>query len=159
MARVLVRPSLGRPGIVRTVGPPPALLRIAAILVVPVFLYALFLTGQKALENYQLAVQAQQLRQNIYELRQENMRLQKQLDTAKSDASIEYIAREQLGLVKPGDHSLLVLDGSVRPTAPPGALPAPPATPPVWQQWWNYFFGPDPTTGGPPPPDSPTSTP
>ena len=38
----------------RAIGPPPLALRLAAVLVVPLLLYALVATGQKALDNYRL---------------------------------------------------------------------------------------------------------
>ena len=43
------------PIVVRTpLGPPPLLLRVAAVVAVPLLLYALVATGQKALDNYRL---------------------------------------------------------------------------------------------------------
>ena len=46
----------------RPFGPPPVSLRLAAVLVVPLLLYALVATGQKALDNYRLNRQADALR-------------------------------------------------------------------------------------------------
>ena len=42
----------------RPVGPPPLALRLAAVLAVPLLLYALVTTGQKALDNYRLNQEA-----------------------------------------------------------------------------------------------------
>jgi cell division protein FtsB len=127
--------------IVRTpVGPPPVALRLAAVLVVPFLLYALFATGQKALDNYRLNQQADALRTEIRDLRNENISLQQQILQARTDASIETIAREELGLVKPGDHPLVLISADTSTSqTPPSAQPAPP--PPIWRQWWDYFFG------------------
>jgi len=129
----------------RPIGPPPLALRLAAVLAVPLLLYALVMTGQKAVENYQLNQQADALRTQIVGLRQQNVQLQQQIEQARTDAAIEAIAREQLGLIKPGDHPLVLVsaDGST-----PGAAsavtdqqPAPPPAPePTWRQWWDYFF-------------------
>jgi cell division protein FtsL len=129
---------LGRP-----VGPPPLALRLAAVLVVPLLLYALVATGQKALDNYRLNQEAAGLRAEVLQLREQNIQLQQQIEAARTDAAIETIAREQLGLIKPGDHPLVLVADSSQPaaTAAPPA-PAPPAAPePVWRQWWDYFFG------------------
>jgi cell division protein FtsL len=127
----------------RPVGPPPLALRLAAVLVVPLLLYALVATGQKALDNYRLNQEAAGLRAEVLQLREQNIQLQQQIEAARTDAAIETIAREQLGLIKPGDHPLVLVADSSQPAAapaPPAA--APPALPePVWRQWWDYFFG------------------
>src|SRR5881398_3638040 len=93
----------------RPVGPPPLVLRLAAVLVVPLLLYALFATGQKALDNYRLNQEADALRGEIVVLRSDNLDLQKQIEDARTDTAIETIAREQLGLIKRGDHPLVVI--------------------------------------------------
>jgi cell division protein FtsL len=126
----------------RPIGPPPLALRLAAVLVVPLLLYALVATGQKAVENYRLNQQADQLRAEIVGLRTENVRLQQAIEQARTDTAIETIAREQLGLIKPGDRPLVLIpqDGITSAAPPPEAAPGP--TPrPTWRQWWDYFFG------------------
>jgi cell division protein FtsL len=133
----------------RPIGPPPLALRLASVLAVPLLLYALVMTGQKAVENYQLNQQADALRAQIVDLRGQNVQLQQQIEDARTDTAIETIAREQLGLVKPGDHPLVVVsDGSApaasaaqssETTAQPAA--APPAPDPTWRQWFDYFLG------------------
>ena len=145
--RILVR---------RPVGPPPFALRLAAVLAVPLLLYALVATGQKAVENYQLNQQADELRSQIVDLRAQNMQLQQQIEQARTDSAIETIAREQLGLIKPGDHPVVIVDrDSESPSIPSeaalptasGAASGPPASAaqpsPPWRQWWDYFFGAD----------------
>lgn len=130
-------------GIVRKpIGPPPLALRLAAVLVVPLLLYALYATGQKALENYQLNQQAEGLRGQIAQLRAQNVQLQQQIEQARTDTAIETIAREQLGLIKPGDHPLVMVaqDSGTAAQPAPATRPAPPPKP-IWRQWWEYFFG------------------
>ena len=122
------------------IGPPPLVLRLAAVLVVPLLLYALVATGQKALDNYRLNKEADALRGEIQALRTDNIALQQQIEAARTDTAIETIAREQLGLIKPGDHPLVLVSNSAPPA--PAAAPVPPAPPPpVWRQWWDFFFG------------------
>jgi cell division protein FtsL len=125
----------------RPLGPPPTALRLAAVLVVPFLLYALFATGQKALDNYRLNQQADALRAEIRDLRTENIALQQEILRARTDPSIESIARQQLGLVKPGDNPLLLIpaDGGSTSHPQPSTQPDPPR--PAWRQWWDYFFG------------------
>ena len=124
----------------RPVGPPPLPFRLIVGLAVPLLLYGLVATGQKALDNYRLNQEAEALRTEIAGLRSENIQLQLQIEHARTDTAIETIAREQLGLIKPGDHPLVLIDSGA--TAPPA--PTPPSTvppQPVWRQWYEYFFG------------------
>jgi cell division protein FtsB len=125
----------------RPTGPPPLALRLAAVLVVPLLLYALVATGQKALENYRLNQEADALRNDVVVLRTENVQLQKQIEGARTDAAIETIAREQLGLIKPGDHPLVLVSQAPQPAVAPTSATAPPPPSPIWRQWWDYFFG------------------
>jgi cell division protein FtsL len=138
----------GEPVIVvrRPIGPPPLALRLAAVLAVPLLLYALVATGQKAIENYQLNQQADALRAELVSLRAQNIELQNEIEQARTDGAIETIAREQLGLIKPGDHPIVVAAGDTPPTqttTPPRPAAAAPEQrlAPTWRQWWDYFFG------------------
>jgi cell division protein FtsB len=123
----------------RPIGPPPLALRLAAVLVVPLLLYALVATGQKALDNYRLNQEADALRTQVVALRAENIQLQKDLEVARTDAAIETIAREQLGLIQPGDHPLVLITEPQPAAAPPTPAPAPAPQTPA-RQWWDYFF-------------------
>lgn len=127
----------------RTAGPPPLLLRLTAVLAVPVLLYMLYATGLKALDNYRLNLDAASLRQEIRDLRAQNIRLQDDIVQARTDAAIEVAAREQLGLAMPGDKAIFLLgsgDNQARTASP--SPPDQPAEPPPLEQWWRHFFGP-----------------
>jgi cell division protein FtsL len=124
----------------RPIGPPPLALRLAAVLAVPLLLYALVATGQKALDNYRLNQEADGLRAEVASLRGENIQLQKQIEQARTDSAIEAIAREQLGLIKPGDHPLVLISPPAQPAVAPTPAPTPAPQPP-WRQWWDVFFG------------------
>jgi cell division protein FtsL len=125
----------------RAIGPPPPALRLAAVLVVPLLLYALVATGQKAVDNYRLNREADALRTEILDLRADNIQLQRQIEQARTDTAIETVARQQLGLIKPGDHPVILVAPSAPPSAaPPTPAPTPPP-PPAWRQWWDYLFG------------------
>lgn len=126
----------------RPIGPPPLALRFAAVLVVPLLLYVLVATGQKALDNYRLNRDADALRAEIRSLRTDNIQLQQQIELARTDTAIETIAREQLGLIKPGDHAVVLVAQAAQSTAAaPAATSAPPPSLPPWRQWWDYLFG------------------
>src|SRR5947209_2356490 len=104
----------------RAVGPPPFALRVAAVLVVPLLLYALVATGQKAIDKYRLNQEAERLRAEIVSLRADNIQLQQSLEDARTDVAIETIAREQLGLIRPGDHPIVMVG---QPVIQPAAAP------------------------------------
>ncbi len=61
--------------------------------------------------------------------------LQQQLTYVRSDAYIEEVARNELGMVQPGDELLIVVEGPN--TAAPDQAIATSAVlePPFWQQW------------------------
>ncbi len=126
----------------KPMGPPPLALRLMAVLAVPLLLYALVATGQKALDNYRLNQQAAALRTQVRALERENVRLQHDIVEARTDVAIETIAREQLGLVKPGDNAVILGPDGRQPPAPPAMAPTRALEPPPWQQWWRLFFGP-----------------
>jgi cell division protein FtsB len=128
--------------VVRTpLGPPPLALRVAAIVAVPLLLYALVATGQKALDNYRLNREADVLRSEVLALRRDNIVLQHEIELARQDVAIEAIAREQLGLTKPGDKPLIVV-GERNPAADQALLASPPEPQaPPWRQWFDLFFG------------------
>src|SRR5438105_15354336 len=125
----------------RPIGPPPLVLRLAAVLVVPLLLYALVATGQKALANYRLNQEADALRGEIQVLRTENVDLQHQIEVARTDTAIETIAREQLGLIQQGDHPVVVVPNGSAPAPPAVVEPPPPAPKPVWRQWVEFLVG------------------
>jgi cell division protein FtsB len=126
----------------RPVGPPPLAVRLAAVIAVPLVLYALVATGQKAIENYRMNQEADGLRAEIGSLRGENISLQQQIEQARTDPAIESIARQELGLIKPGDHPLTVVgDPAARQQPVPPPLPSAPPPSAPWRQWFDLFFG------------------
>jgi cell division protein FtsB len=131
-----------KPIVVRTpLGPPPLALRVAAVVAVPLLLYALVATGQKALDNYRLNQEAAGLRAEVVVLRQENIELQRQIELARKDVAIESIAREQLGLVKAGETPLILVGEKAQPVAPSPVTREVEPAPPTWRQWLDLFFG------------------
>ena len=71
----------------------------------------------------------------LAEAQQRQQRMQQQLAYARSDAYIEETARNDLGMVQPGDKLLIVVEGK---SVTPAATQADPTTaiePPLWQDW------------------------
>lgn len=122
--------------------------RFVAIMALPLALHALYATGQKAVDSFHLSQQAGAMQAEIDQLRQENLRLQRDIQSSRSDVEVERLAREQLGLVRPGDHALSLLEGDGRLASPPAPNTRQDARTresdemPTWKQWWRFFFGP-----------------
>ena len=118
------------------------------LFVVPLLVYGAYSIGDRWYQNYVLTHQEEVIRADVMRLRQENIRLQRELAEARSDAGIEKVAREQLGLIRPGDTAIQIV-------LPPGAAPAqarPPAPEaaasrmtnpekPAWLQFLDALFG------------------
>lgn len=94
--------------------------------------------GTSTLEVYRLQREAANLERTKHQLQEQNAQLHEEIRLLYTPAYIERIAREQLGLVKPGEIALLI----VRPPAPPRVAPA---SPPERTSWvgrlWDILTG------------------
>ena len=119
--------------------------RLIALFLLPLVVYGAYSIGDRWYQNYVLIHQEELIRADVMRLREENVRLQKQLDDARSDAGIEKIAREQLGLVRPGDTAVQIMlpqggaPVQARPATP--ELPAAPMTAPEKPAWLRFLDG------------------
>ena len=123
---------------------------LAIIFVVPLLVYGAYSIGDRWYQNYLLTQQEDAIRVEVGQLREENLRLQRELNLARSDAGIEKVAREQLGLVKPGDTAIQIVGpagpaASAAPRQPrAGRAPEaaqPPNERPGWLRFLDGFFG------------------
>lgn len=71
----------------------------------------------------------------IEEAKQHQQALQQQLAYVRSDAYVEATARNELGMVHPGDEVLIVVDGPTPMTAESEVVVPAAVTPPFWQEW------------------------
>jgi cell division protein FtsB len=123
---------------------------LAVLFVVPLLVYGAYSIGDRWYQNYILTRQEEGIRAEVLALREENLRLQRELVQARSDAGIEKSAREQLGLVKPGDTAIQIVGptapasaagpGSARPGQAPSPLPPAPERP-GWLRVLDGLFG------------------
>jgi cell division protein FtsB len=122
---------------------------LAILFVVPLLVYGAYSIGDRWYQNFLLTQQEDEIRLEVSRLREENLRLQRDLNFARSDAGIEKSAREQLGLIKPGDTAIQIT-GPTGPNAPaavsprPGQAqppPAPVAERPAWLRFLDGLFG------------------
>src|SRR5687767_5523911 len=88
--------------------------RLIALFLLPLVVYGAYSIGDRWYQNYVLVHQEELIRADVMRMREENVRLQRELNEARSDAGIEKIAREQLGLIRPGDTAIHIV-------LPPGA--------------------------------------
>ncbi len=71
----------------------------------------------------------------VEKVKKENETLQKQLESIQSNAYVEKIARDKLGMVKDGESIVLLPD-----EAKGGSKKEEREERTHWQQWWGLFF-------------------
>lgn len=98
-------------------------------------LFAVSYGGRLATKAYLERTIAQQTAR-IAEAKQRQQTLQQQMAYVRSDAYVEEVARNELGLVQPGDE-LLVVVARPQPRVAENPVMAAPVTvaPPFWQAW------------------------
>lgn len=102
----------------RPTGRPPRRAVIVAVLAVVVA--AAYVFGAGFLELYALNREESRLQALRRSLRQQNAILREEMKLLQTPAYIEKLAREQLGLVRPGEVAILIV-------RPPAVPPSPPA--------------------------------
>lgn len=91
-------------------------------IVVAIFLltaYLLFGYARGFVRIRALRAQIEQVQQDVAELERRNAELQERLSMYDSDAFVERMAREELGLVGPGEIPVFVIDRSTNTTFDP----------------------------------------
>ena len=102
-----------------------------------------FLLGSlaQAWSNSQLMQQVQSEQQRTQQLQVYHDQLTQQASHYQNSAVIESEARQQLGYVRPGEHSVVIVSsGSSTEQSSPHATHSSSAQG-FWQAWWNIFFG------------------
>lgn len=110
----------------------------------------LVVIGGKAVQGYEMRQEARAVERRIEQLKRENHRLSQELEYLRSDQYIEKVAREDLGLVRPGDVAVAVIlpedrrASALLPTPTPSPTPSPAESNiPIWQRWLSLFTGQD----------------
>ena len=81
--------------------------RMLALLAVFFLFYILFTFCTQFDRLYAMQRDVNNLEQEINQLKEKNTQLRQQLDMSQSSAYVEGVAREKLGLVKPGESRIL----------------------------------------------------
>ncbi|GMU40272.1 MAG: hypothetical protein AMXMBFR23_11380 [Chloroflexota bacterium] len=116
---------------------PAHMVLVVALLLIGLFLYAMV---QTAAQSYRLRATERDLFLEVQSLREQRAELEGLLAYLNSDEYVEAFARQQFGLVKPGE-TLVEVD------APPGATQG--VQP--GQRWWEALFGAGVREGSPTP--------
>lgn len=74
-------------------------------------------------------------KQELARIQAENMSLQDKLRDMGSDAYVEKVARDQLGMIKEGETIVMLPEGAVQ-----GKGSGEDASMPNWKKWWSLFF-------------------
>src|SRR5439155_20785268 len=69
----------------------------------------------------------------------QNKRLSSEIARLQDPAELEVLARERLGMVKPGEHAYLFVSPDATPAPPP--VPTLPAHKPLWSRVWSAITG------------------
>jgi len=77
--------------------------KIVWVIILLLILYIVFLFSDKYARTLQLKEDIKRLESEIEELKMKNNNLSEEVESLKSDKSIEKIAREELGLTKPDE--------------------------------------------------------
>jgi cell division protein FtsB len=117
--------------------------RMIAILTGLAALYLVLLIGQRALDAYRINQEIESIRREIIALQSRNVELQGDLSSPRAEEEIERIAREELGFVRPGDRSVILLWPEGHPPTSdraPSASAVGISTPePHWRSWLRLF--------------------
>jgi len=79
------------------------------------------------------------LQTRLAQLETQNKRLSSEIARLQDPSELEVLARERLGLVKPGEHAYLFVSPDATPAPPP--VPVLPAHKPVWSRLWSAITG------------------
>ncbi|HDP36789.1 Cell division protein FtsL [subsurface metagenome] len=77
--------------------------KIVWVIILLLILYIVFLFSDKYARTLQLKEDIKRLESEIEELKMKNNNLSEEVESLKSDKSVEKIAREELGLTKPDE--------------------------------------------------------
>ncbi|MSQ14675.1 MAG: septum formation initiator family protein [Dehalococcoidia bacterium] len=111
------------------------------VLAFTVFLYLMFSIGTRTIQLYSLQDKSGKMKGEISSLEQEHKRLTKYKEVVLSDAYVEKIAREELGMTREGEKAVIILHNPDTSSNAENTTGAPKDPRPYWRQWWDMLFG------------------
>ena len=117
------------------------LLALAALVAVVVTAAGIFPFRQIIADRRTVAL----AQEKLLALREENSRLEAEVAALESDAEVERLAREQFGLVLPGETAYVVVPPAGEEAAEPELEPTldRPGEQPWWDDFWDFLTGGD----------------
>lgn len=112
-------------------------MQILLLLVLTVALYFAAAFAGELIDSHRIGQQVASLSADIDRLRADNIRLKGEVNDASSDAFVERQAREELGLVRPGDVPVVIANAPAPAPPPPAPAPTPKAH---WQRWRDLLL-------------------
>lgn len=110
--------------------------RFAYIIWFLVVIGLFYVVGKTFYQSYLVQKEVDNLKVTIVEMEQSNKELAEKIIYYQSPSYREKIARERMGLMKPGEEVVVIL-----PEEKPKVVEADPeAGIPNYQKWWNFFF-------------------
>ncbi len=102
-----------------------------------------FLLGSlaQAWSNSQLEQQVQTAQQQLRQVQSHHDALARKADHYKDSTVIENEARQQLGYIRPGEHSVVIVNGNDTQQQGKSRQTDTATQQGFWQQWWRIFFG------------------
>ncbi|MFZ5945260.1 MAG: FtsB family cell division protein [Bacillota bacterium] len=86
---------------------------LSKLVVAGIFTYMIFSFGFTFYEGYKLKQEINKLQGQLGTLQEENTRLQQELEYVQTPEAIEKMAREKLGLIKPGETVIMKARGAL----------------------------------------------
>jgi len=114
--------------------------RILYLSIIILGLIASFSLARSLYNTYQNSNILVQSEEQLQKLQQQNSDLKKQEADASSPDYVSRVARDKLGLVKPGE-VVVILPPQVAGTATTSSEPQQKSDSPVWKRWWKLLFG------------------
>ncbi|MBX3015695.1 MAG: septum formation initiator family protein [Caldilineaceae bacterium] len=110
--------------------------RILWVIICLLFIFFAISYGERLATKAYLERTIEEQTNRIALAQQRQQALQQQFIYVRSDAYVEEVARNELGLVQPGDELLMIVEGapSTAPSSEQLTVPAP-VGPPFWQEW------------------------
>jgi cell division protein FtsB len=108
-------------------------IRLAALIAI---CYLLFVVGKTLYQSYQVHHDLELMAAEIADLKESNKKLEADILYYQSDSYKERIARERLGLQKPGEKVMVILPEqkqNIKEKDPYNKLSNP-------EKWWQFFF-------------------
>jgi cell division protein FtsB len=136
----------------------PTYRHVFAVVAVVVSLYFAVRTSNAVLVDRALAIQLHSAQGSVDTIVQQNAALRAELTYQQTPAYAEQVARQDLGMMKPGDHVVHVQIAPVPAEASAPSKPAPnvvpqvvkTATAPNWKRWLALLSHPAQSIAGPP---------